>query len=67
METVSITEGCRPSIVAPGMVAIYNKVVFSHPTIQARRAPIEGMSSVANERYRMRVAAGMTMKLVRRK
>ena len=50
METVSMTEGCKPSMVAPGMVAIYNKVVFSNPTMLARRTPIEGMSNVANER-----------------
>ena len=62
-----MTEGCKPSMVAPGMVLIYNKVVFSSPTMLARTTPIEGMSKVANDRYRMRVAAGMTMKLVKRK
>jgi hypothetical protein len=62
-----MTEGCKPSIVAPGMVAIYINVVFSNPTMLARATPIDGISSAANERYRMRVAAGMTMKLVRRK
>ena len=67
MEMVSMTEGYKPSMVAPGMVAIYNKVVFSNPTMLARTTPIDGISNVANERYRMRVAAGMTMKLVRRK
>ena len=28
-----MTEGCKSSIVAPGMVAINNKVVFSNPTM----------------------------------
>ena len=60
-------EGCKSSIVAPGMVAINNKVVFSNPTMLARTTPIDGISSVASERYRIMVAAGMTMKLVKRK
>ena len=54
-------------MLAPGMAAIIARTLFSKPATYNNRYAREGKMSTTSASQRMMVAAGMTMKFVRRK
>ena len=55
-------------MLAPGSVAIFVRMAFSRPTIyNNNKYAKDGMMSTRSDNQSISVAAGMTMKFVRRK
>ena len=61
------SDGCRPSMLAPGMAAIFVRMVFCQPTIYINRYASEGTTITASDSMMISVAAGTTIKFVSRK
>jgi hypothetical protein len=54
-------------MLAPGRAAIHKSIWFRESTTYINRYAREGINKTTSERYRIRVAAGITTRLVNRK